>query len=186
MHLQYYLPPKIGNELTETKYKRIKIMPALCFSPESFGNTERFRMFVMPNIASRIGSRITYETADKAGLLLDDSTCVGSRCLATSWGSASCYIHIANFFLTMPNTGKVSSKTVKNSSRTASIYQVTIEGYVNYQEDTRYGLVHTDLYQAANEEEAIGMAVNRFNSRYSLFYIKGNAIKCSLLNPLAL
>ena len=60
MHLQYYLPPKIGNELTETKYKRIKIMPALCFSPESFGNTERFRMFVMPNIASRIGSRITY------------------------------------------------------------------------------------------------------------------------------
>ena len=86
----------------------------------------------------------------------------------------------------MPNTGKVSSKTVKNSSRTASIYQVTIEGYVNYQEDTRYGLVHTDLYQAANEEEAIGMAVNRFNSRYSLFYIKGNAIKCSLLNPLAL
>ena len=85
----------------------------------------------------------------------------------------------------MPNH-TTGSRSAKYSSGATPIYQVTIEGYINYQEDTRCGLIHTDLYQATNKEEAIGIAVDRFNRRYPLFYIKGNTIKCSLLNPLAL
>ena len=50
-----------------------------------------------------------------------------------------------------------SSKVVKNSNHATCIvpiYQVTIEGYINYQEDTRCGLIHTDLYQAPEKNPA--------------------------------
>ena len=64
------------------------------------------------------------------------------------------------------------------------IYQVTIHGY--YNPNVSCALIYTDIYQAATREEAIGMAVDKVNRCYPLMMIKGNGIKCSLLNPIAL
>lgn len=102
--------------------------------------SENFTNIVLPKIANHTGSQITYETtADKAGLLFDDSTLVGSRSLARLGGSASLYIfHTANFFRTMPKTGKVSAgapgvpdATANARKRVESILKLSNEEIAN-------------------------------------------------------
>lgn len=76
-----------------------------------------------------------------------------------------------------------SSKPAQGAGATP-IFQVTIHGY--YNPNVSCALIYTDIYQAATREEAIGMAVDKVNRCYPLMMIKGNGIKCSLLNPIAL
>ena len=106
---------------------------------KSLQSQNDFIYLPLPNIVNLTSSRITYKTADKAGLLFDDSTLVGSQCLATLGGSASCYIHIANFFQTMPNTEKVSEDARGASDATANIrnHVVFIPAQFASKEDAR-------------------------------------------------
>lgn len=142
-----------------------------------FAVSKNMRMFVVPNSESHTGSRITYESAIlKRGSLSDDSTSVGSRCLAKHKGdSASFVIHTTNFFQKMPNSEKVSG-AAKNSTRTASIerystlksqekdYKVVVFSGVLVQGQ---GFGHSISYviSARNEAQAINQAIRKYRKR---------------------
>ena len=175
-----------------------------------FAVSKNMRMFVVPNSESRTGSRITYESAIlKRGSLSDDSTSVGSRCLAKHKGdSASFVIHTTNFFQKMPNSEKVSG-AVKNSTRTAPItpysrlkseereksqglFKVKFYGVGHWlpSADTstnphRADIYFTDNYQASSAFEAAGMAIDAVQKQHPQYDIVLRSIKCSLLNPAA-
>jgi hypothetical protein len=110
------------------------------YSGKVLQSQKDFAYLLLPKIANHTGSQITYETtADKAGLLFDDSTLVGSRSLARLGGSASLYIiHTANFFRTMPKTEKVSAgapgvpdATANARKRVESILKLSNEEIAN-------------------------------------------------------
>ena len=79
---------------------------------------------------------------------------------------------------------RVKSSKLAQGAGATSIFQVTVSGYFTL--SNKCTLIHTDIYYACNREEAIGMAVDKVTHSYPLLMIKGNTIKCSLLNPLAL
>lgn len=160
--------------------------------------SENFTNIVLPKIANHTGSQITYETtADKAGLLFDDSTLVGSRSLARLGGSASLYIiHTANFFRTMPKTEKVSagapgvpdatanarkrvSKPVQ-AKPTKRYYQVDI--WAISTESLSSNLVFSSVFPALSKAEAIGMACNYIGEHWPAFAICSKKIICRTIN----
>ena len=164
--------------------------------------SENFTNIVLPKIANHTGSQITYETtADKAGLLFDDSTLVGSRSLARLGGSASLYIiHTANFFRTMPKTEKVSagapgapdatanarkrvSKPVQ-AKPTKRYYQVSI--YAKRNDICVANLHCSHPFLATSREEAIGMACDHIKDRWPKYFILAEEIICYPLNLKAL
>lgn len=125
------------------------------YSGKVLQSQKDFAYLLLPKIANHTGSQITYTTADKAGLLFDDSTLVGSRSLARLGGSASLYIfHTANFFRTMPKTEKVSAgapgvpdatanarKRVSKPAQAKPIYKVSILSKILHEKFAKSGNV---------------------------------------------
>ena len=158
---------------------------------KNFGVSNLFRMFVMPNNAKVFESkRHIFTTADKAGLLSDNSSSEVLRCLATIRGLASLFIHPANFFQKMPNNEKVSAQG-NNSTHTAtadarnSVYSTVyqIEAHLIETYPTKGGkricrIIHTDLYKASNRTEAYGAALLSLRRNYcSTFSIDLQSIR---------
>lgn len=162
---------------------------------KSLQSQNDFVRLPLPRIANLTGSQITYETtADKAELLFDDSTLVGSRFLAELGGSASLYIsHIANFFRTMPRTEKVSAGAPGASTATVSArkraskpvqakpikryYQVTI--YAKRGDLCVANLHCSYPFLATSREEAIGMACDLIRYRWPKYMIVAEDIQCT-------
>lgn len=166
--------------------------------------SNKFTKFVVPNSAkSDSSAHHIFDSAYKAGFLRR----VYSIRLAL-FGDirgrlASFVIHLTNFFLKMPNSGKVSG-TVNNSTRTAPkkystlkseerqstqhIYKVKFYGVGKWnrstfgtQADIHFG----DIFSATSVFEATGMAIEAVQKEFPQYDIALRSIKCSLLNPLA-
>lgn len=172
--------------------------------------SNKFTMFVVPNIANRIDSRLTYNNRNKAGFLFDDSTSVDSRCLATSGDSASFVVSIPQVFRTMPNTenlkataqgASVSRIPTKRGIKPYSqlkgeesprkhLYKVRIDGYGRWRKsdsssDHTADIYHTDIYEATSISEALGMAIEAVQKEHPFCDIYARRGNVKLLNSLA-
>ena len=161
---------------------------------KSLQSQNDFVCLPLPKIANLTGSQITYETtADKAGLLFDESTPVGSRSLAREGGPASLLYTIANFFRTMPKTEKVSAGAPGASTATVSArkraskpvqakpikryYQVTI--YAKRGDLCVANLHCSYPFLATSREDAIGMACDLIRYRWPKYMIVAEDIQCT-------
>ena len=156
-------------------------------------------IFVVPRTVDGTSSQnYISQTANKAGSLFDDSTLVGSRFLAELGGLASyCITYLQTFFRKMPRTEKVSKgaqgvsratvnarNRVTSSVQTQSIYKVSIHALGPFAADFRSGIYISDIFEASNEDEAVGMACKNIKQRFPLHSIVAEKINVSLLNPL--
>lgn len=111
-------------------------------------------------------------------------------------GLASFVISILKTFAHMPNSSK-SSQPAKNSNRAThrkavqgavsaqkTIYKVSIHALGPFATEFRSGIYISDIFEADNEDEAIGMACKNIKQRFPLHSIVAEKINVSLLNPL--
>lgn len=106
-------------------------------------------------------------------------------------GDSLSYIHISNFHSQMPKTmknltqtPKVCSVSTSNARKSVTSKSVTITPNLLYQitmkltvssdgadgRVRRCGVIHTDIYQAASENEAMGLALTTVRRKYGAFY----------------
>lgn len=160
--------------------------------------SENFANIVLPNVQSdrrNPKDYILFNTAP-AGLFSGKSDPIRFGRLATIRErlALSVFRHNAKFH-SMPNVNEISGK-VNNSTRTASkkaakpavkpIYKVSLRAIGTWAADYKNGVYSSDIYQASNQEEAIGMACEHIKAKFPHHSILADEIKCSLLNPAAL
>lgn len=154
--------------------------------------SENFTNIVLPNSGQQITNYIFYTADNRAG------SCVLSlradHCLATKWGSSFLYIYATNFCTQMPNSEKVSAGAPGAPDATANarkrvikpIYKVSLHALGTWSVDYKGGVYITDIFEAQNREEAIGMACNNVKAHFPKHAIVAEKIDVSLLNPAAL
>ena len=187
-------------------------MTAVCknIQVKSLQSQKGFASLLLPNVRSdrrNPEDYIFFNTAP-AGLFSGKSDPIRFGRLATIRErlALSIFRHNAKFH-SMPNVNEISGKG-NNSTLTASgkkrpaetlirkafestkcpspIYKVSIHALGRFADDFKSGILITDIFQASNEEEAIGMACNEIKRQYPSHTIVAGRIKCSLLNPAAL
>ena len=67
---------------------------------------------------------------------------------------------------------------------TKKIYKVSIHALGPFAADFRSGIYISDIFEASNEDEAVGMACKNIKQRFPLHSIVTEKINVSLLNPL--
>lgn len=166
-----------------------------------FAVSENIAMFVVPNSENYTGSHATYESAIiKRSSLSDDSTPVGSRCLAKHKGdSASFVIHILQVFQTMPNSENLNANAQGASASTADTrnsvpysvlksqektYCILVIGHVSVQ-SRWFGHGCKEIVTAHSEHAAISKAINRYSRRSTALPIQAVIVlpdKCTISN----
>ena len=81
------------------------------------------------------------------------------------------------------SNGATPKKAVEH---TASIYKVSVHALGTWSDDYRGGVYITDIFEAKNREEAIGMACDNVKAHFPQHAIVAGKINVSLLNPFAL
>lgn len=84
------------------------------------------------------------------------------------------------------NSTRATSKKAVKSTVSKPIYKVSIRAIGTWAADYKNGVYSSDIYQASNQEEAIGMACEHIKAKFPKHSILADEIKCSLLNPAAL
>lgn len=78
-----------------------------------------------------------------------------------------------------------SRKAVQGTvSAQKTIYKVSIHALGPFAADFRSGIYISDIFEASNEDDAVGMACREIKRRFPLHTIVAEKINVSLLNPL--
>lgn len=77
-----------------------------------------------------------------------------------------------------------SRKAVQGTVSAHKIYKVSIHALGPFASDFRSGIYISDIFEASNEDEAVGMACKNIKQRFPLHTIVAEKINVSLLNPL--
>lgn len=86
----------------------------------------------------------------------------------------------------VPDATANARKRVSKPVQAKPIYKVSIRAIGTWAADYKNGVYSSDIYQASNQEEAIGMACEHIKAKFPQHSILAEEIKCSLLNPATL
>ena len=159
--------------------------------------SEILPIFVMRQSGQQITNYIFYTADNRAG------SCVLSlragHSVARKGGSSFLYIYATNLCTQMRQSEKVSAgapgvpdatanarKRVSKPAQAKPIYKVSLRAIGTWAADYKNGVYSSDIYQASNQEEAIGMACEHIKAKFPRHSILADEIKCSLLNPAGL
>ena len=165
--------------------------------------SETLPIFVVPRCRRFTQSQTNIQaTANKAGLFFGRFHFGDLDILADfQKGLASFVIYIPQIFVSkMPRCDKNltanaqgaststanARKRVSKPAQAKPIYKVSIRAIGTWAADYKNGVYSSDIYQASNQEEAIGMACEHIKAKFPRHSILAEEIKCSLLNPATL
>lgn len=77
-----------------------------------------------------------------------------------------------------------SRKAVQGTVSAHKIYKVSIHALGPFAADFKSGIYVSDIFEADNEDEAVGMACKNIKQRFPLHTIVAEKINVSLINPL--
>lgn len=166
-----------------------------------FAVQKNMRTFVVPNFRIAVESfdlsANRFHTAGSFRCISSDNRRYGS--LATQRkGLASFVVSLPQTFAHMPNFSKSSEaqgavsapkkySTLKSEERQYQkhLYKVSLLTVGKFADDFKSGAFHGDIYEAVNEDAALGMAVKHVAKKFPGHVLNLAKYEVSLLNPLA-